>query len=98
MEKSIKIIKDCHFCGENATSLCFECLEYFCDNCFKIIHSLKKTLNHKKEKIDLYAPIDLKCPEHSNIPINLFCIDEKGNIINYNLYNFNRIMLFPMCI
>ena len=35
----------------------------------------------KKEKIDYFLPMDMKCPEHNLNPINLFCVDEKGNII-----------------
>ena len=42
------------------------------------IHDLKKELNHKKENIDPFVPIDLKCPEHTDHPMSLFCIDEKG--------------------
>ena len=79
MEKRINFLKLCEFWGADATNLCFECLEYFCDSCFKTIHEKKLKINHKKETIDLYVPIDLKCPEHPKVPINLFCIDEKGN-------------------
>ena len=25
-----------------------------------------------------FVPIDIKCPEHDRVPINLFCLDEKG--------------------
>ena len=58
------------------------CFNYYCDNCFKPVHERNKNSNHKKEKIDHFVPIDTHCPAHENIPINLFCIDEKGNIIN----------------
>ena len=83
MEKNIKLIKHCDFCSSDSTCLCFECLNYFCENCFKIIHSLQKNKEHKKEKIDLYIPIDLKCPQHPKIPIDLFCVDEKGKTRYY---------------
>ena len=73
-------IKDCDFCGSDANFICFECKNYFCDNCFKIIHNLQKRSQHKKEKIDLFVPIELKCPQHPEIPINLFCLDDKGKI------------------
>ena len=53
-------------------------MNYYCDSCFKIAHSKEETQSHKKEKIDYYVPIDLKCPEHNLIPMNLFCVDEKG--------------------
>ena len=77
MEKKIKLIKECETCGVNATCLCFICNEYYCDSCFKMNHDKKKSI-HKKEKIDIYVPIDLKCQEHQNVPLNLFCLDEKG--------------------
>ena len=78
MDKKTKLIKICEFCGTNSTCLCFECLEYFCDSCFKMIHEKQLKLQHKKEKIDPYVPIDLKCPEHPSNANNLFCIEEKG--------------------
>ena len=74
--------KNCDICGENANCLCFNCINYFCDSCFKLIHDKQKNSNHKKEKIDPYIPIELKCKEHPKIPLNLFCIDEKGKL-NY---------------
>ena len=83
MEKASKFIKNCNFCGENATSLCFECLEYFCDSCFKLIHEKKLKSHHKKELIDYYVPIELKCPLHPNNSNNLFCSDEKGKLYLY---------------
>ena len=36
-------------------------------------------MNHKKENIDPFIPIELKCPIHPQNPMNLFCVDEKGN-------------------
>ena len=44
-------------------------------------------MQHKKEKIDYFVPIDTRCPEHDGNNINLFCIDEKGNNIIYNNFN-----------
>ena len=76
-------IKQCDICGTNASCLCFDCINYFCESCFKLIHDKKINSGHKKEKIDPYIPIDLKCKDHPKIPLNLFCIDEKGNLINY---------------
>ncbi len=77
-EKS-KNIKDCEICKSNATCLCYECKMYFCERCFKVIHDLKNDPSHKKENIDLFVPIDLKCPLHPEEKINLFCLDEEGN-------------------
>ena len=39
------------------------------------------------EKIDIYVPIDLYCQSHPDIPLNLFCADEKGK------YNYLFIYL-----
>ena len=87
MEKKSKFIKECETCESNATCLCFECNEYFCDSCYKMNHDKKKKSSHKKENIDIYVPIELKCQDHKNIPLNLFCLDEKGKIIyKYNNY------------
>ena len=82
MEKDIsKQIKECEFCNSNATCLFFKCNNYFCENCFKIIHKLEKYSDHKKELIDTFAPIDLKCPDHPNHPLVFFCLNEKGKFI-----------------
>ena len=81
MEKKSKFIKECETCEIKATCLCFECNEYFCDSCFKMNHDKNKKSNHMKENIDLYVPIELKFQNHKNNPLNLFCLDEKGNII-----------------
>ena len=78
MEKKIKLIKECETCGSNATCLCFKCKEYYCDSCFKWIHDKKINSSHKKEKTDIYVPINIYCQEHPDITLNLFCVDEKG--------------------
>jgi len=84
MEKNKKTaIKECDICGANATNLCYQCILYFCDSCYKLIHDKKKNANHKKESLDPYIPIELKCQEHPKNPISLFCLDEKGNYFNY---------------
>ena len=59
-------------------------MNYFCDICYKLIHEKKEINQHKKEKIDYLIPIDTKCPNHPIIPNNLFCVDKKGKIINFN--------------
>ena len=78
MSNSPNKLKECEFCSSNATCLCFKCGNYFCDNCYKVLHNLEKYSNHNKENIDLYVPIDIKCPYHPISPLNLFCVDEKG--------------------
>ena len=75
-------LKKCEFCKIDATCLCFPCKTYFCDSCFKLGHNTEGFKSHKKEKIDYYVPIDLKCTEHKLYPMELFCINEKGNIYN----------------
>ena len=46
----------------------------------KPVHGKKENKDHKKEAIDYNVRIDTRCPDHDKIPINLFCIDEKGNL------------------
>ena len=73
-------IKKCEICKEYATNICLQCMTYYCDNCSKYVHDKKENNNHKKEKIDLYVPIDTKCSIHKKYPIDYFCLDEKGNL------------------
>jgi len=82
IQKNIKLCEMCK--DEEAATLCFDCHSYFCEACFKFIHDRKKNSNHRKQKIDLFIPIDTKCPDHEGSPMNLFCIDEKGKIY-YNI-------------
>ena len=74
------LIKKCNFCGDNANSICFKGLQYFCDSCFKIAHKSEEKKSHSKEKIDYFCPIDTKCSIHKTHPMDLFCIDEKGKL------------------
>ena len=94
-------IKLCEICGIEASSLCLQCISYFCDDCFKYVHDKKINLNHKKENIDYFIQIDTKCPDHPKIPITLFCVDEKGKIYLYNIYikwktYYYRTLLFKL--
>ena len=73
--------KECEMCGAESTNVCYKCLLYTCDSCFKIIHNKPPKNQQIKEKIDLYIPIDTKCPLHPTSPNNLFCIDDRGKII-----------------
>ena len=96
MEKE-KQIKYCDFCAiKNATCLCFKCNNYYCDNCFKIIHDLRKDQEHKKEILDIFVPIELKCSKHSQILNNLFCLDEKEICCSMcyfkNLHNGHKLI------
>ena len=89
-------LKKCELCKDNATSLCFQCYMYLCDSCFKFIHDKPANNQHKKEKIDYFVPIDIKCPRHPKDRMNLYCVDDKRkyNIILY--FKIYRIMLFNM--
>ncbi len=81
----MEAFKKCEICLEQAEYICFKCYSYFCEACFKYVHDKKANHDHKKEKIDYFVPIDLKCHEHPKIAINLFCVDEKGKI-NYIIF------------
>ena len=81
------IIKKCDICQKDSTSICFQCMHYFCDSCFKLSHNDETKKIHKKEKIDYYSPFDVRCPVHSLSPMNLFCIKEKGKIIYYIIFD-----------
>ena len=80
MEKKSKLLKECELCGENPISVCFQCKLNLCEQCKKYVHSLKKNSDHKIESIDPFIPIDLKCPDHPENALNLFCANEKGNL------------------
>ena len=81
MENKQKNYKQCDICKvDEATSLCPQCFSYYCDGCFKQVHEKKENKDHKKEAIDFNVPIDTRCPVHDKNPINLFCLDEKGNL------------------
>ena len=73
------LVKICDLCqNENATIICYECPNYYCDSCFKLIHEIKINNEHKKYEIDPFIFIKVKCPEHSKIINNLYNLDEKG--------------------
>ena len=78
INKNFQKIKLCDICKINATSLCFKCNCYFCESCFKFVHDKQVNSNHKKENIDPFIPIELKCPDHPQHIMSLFCLDEKG--------------------
>ena len=90
MKEKENIFQCCNICKSQATFLCSSCIDsvefYYCDSCYKFIHDKKENMNHKKEKIDYYLPIELRCSVHQNVPLNLFCLEEKGIIILFNIY------------
>ena len=89
-------IKKCEICKEYASNLCLQCMIYYCDACYKFVHDKKENNNHKKEKIDLYVPIDTKCSIHEKYPIDYFCLDEKelccSNCIVKNIHYSHKIL------
>ena len=78
VQKNIKLCEMCKV--KEAITLCLDCYIYFCEVCYKCVHDMKQNSSHKKEKIDLFVPIDTMCPEHGRNSMNLFRIDEKGKI------------------
>ena len=74
--------KKCELCEEKATSICFDCSFYLCDSCFTFIHEKKAKVGHKKEDINPYISLDIKCPLHPKIPMSLFCVEEKSKYIH----------------
>ena len=47
---------------------------------------MKISNQHKKENLDLFVPMDIKCPDHPKDRINLFCLEENGNIYLYIIF------------
>ena len=78
MEESKKQSQNCEICGENATNICLDCLNYFCKKCSNFVHSNNLNKDHKIEKIDFYVKLHTKCKIHPKFPINIFCLDEKS--------------------
>ena len=98
MEEDIFEKKKCELCKEKATCICLDCSFYLCDSCFKFLHEKKSNTNHKKEDIDPFVSMDIKCLEHPKVPMNLFCLDEKSKIyLFYIIFIYSSsmsIMLF----
>ena len=79
MEIKQKNFKQCDICKvDEASCLCLQCFNYYCDSCFKVVHDKGNNKQHNKEKIDYCVPIDTWCPVHEKNAINIFCLDEKG--------------------
>ena len=89
MENNQNENKFCEICGIKANSLCLQCISYFCDSCYKFIYDKELNNLHKKENIDYFVPIDIKCLSHPKYPMELFCLDEKRNIKINIIYFLN---------
>ena len=70
--------KECSRCEENATFVCFDCKDYYCENCFNLMHQKAKNKFHKKEEISPFLSIELKCLRHERYQITSFCLTDKG--------------------
>ena len=73
--------KLCELCKEKATNICYDCSFYLCDSCFIFLHDKKANIGNKKEEIDSFVSIDIKCQKHPKNEMNLFCVKEKCNLI-----------------
>ena len=74
---SEKANKACELCEEqSATVLCAECCKCYCDRCSKLIHAMTKKKRHKTEIIPEGVVADAMCPLHSDIPLEMLCVDE----------------------
>ena len=70
--------KECGYCEEVATIVCFDCKNYFCEDCFKSMHQKKKSSKHINEKISPILPIEINCLKHEKYQIVSFCLNDKG--------------------
>ena len=55
MENIQKNFPECEFCRGKANFICYECYMYFCDSCYKLVHSKILNNKHKKEKNRLFC-------------------------------------------
>src|SRR6218665_924942 len=71
--------------GQEATTRCLECQDYYCDSCVKVHQFQKVTKDHRivriigtavKTETDLLDTIK-SCAKHSHKPLNYYCIDCK---------------------
>ena len=85
MENNNKENKLCQICKEIANYICYDCSSYLCDSCFKFIHDKTVNSEHKKEEIDPFISINIRCPRHPKIPMSLFCLNENSKKKYYNI-------------
>lgn len=90
----MELLKKCGICKEFAKNLCLKCNNYFCESCFKFVHDKPSNQDHKKENIDPFIPIDIKCQFHPEYPIKIFCVDEMGKILLLIFINFRALLCF----
>jgi hypothetical protein len=78
MADNMEGIKECVSCEEGATIVCFDCKNYYCEDCFNLMHKKKKSSKHKNEAISPILPIGINCLKHQGYQIVSFCLDDKG--------------------
>ena len=71
--------KLCISCEEDATIVCFDCKNYYCESCFSFFHKKAKNKNHKRAEISSVLPIEINCLKHQGYQIISFCLTDKGN-------------------
>jgi len=79
MVENLTKLKKCNLCNSDSFWICFQCKKYYCDKCWKIIHEIKKEKAHEKTKINPYLSLDFFCSNHQEYPLELFCLNDKGN-------------------
>ena len=50
MNNKVSNIKDCEYCEASSPCLYFDCIEYYYEDCFKMIHGNNKNQSIKKKK------------------------------------------------
>ena len=88
MEKNSKLIKPCNICENDATCLCFDCLNYFCESCYKLtffkllfiinINFIFKILVHDKKKKE-----HKKEKADPFVPIEIKCPEHPNGIMDF---------------
>ena len=73
--------KKCEICKNEAKNICYICMNFYCDSCYRFVHEKEANSQHKKENIDYFAPFDTKCKDHPTNSIGLFCVDDSGKKI-----------------
>lgn len=54
---------------------CIQCTEVYCSSCFITMHSSKLKKNHEKKEYNPKEIVEMKCKEHLNDIMTLFCQD-----------------------
>ncbi len=78
--------KKFEMCKLKARNLSLDCMNYYCESCYKLIHEKEATIHHLNEKSDYFIPFDTKCKEHPSNPLAYFVWIIK--VIYINKYNF----------